>query len=1044
VTLRSFPNPAILLFLSLSPTLVAGQQPRAPADSAHVLDSLAAVSWAVNSVPAFQQAADMWLSAAPLAEEGGQPRLAGRYLFRSARASYRGSDRDRYFEVMPQAIERLLAAGDSGLADSALIDLGNLYQESNQLVAARGAWRRAAAVAEATGLRSERAWALADLALEAVAHEDGEAAVQLVENASDAFLLAGDSGNAFGVYSNGGAAAEERPDTVLALRLYRAGIDRSPWADSVPLATVWLRVGLLQRGSASTRDSALHALTQALSLTPVDHDTVMRARVEAYLGQTLTRAERPRDALPHLVDASRLAIASDDWEGLRWILRLQVTAYSDLGDHGGARAAYAELARRAEERSDTAVWVEGLQGEGAELAVTLDSPAEALGNFRRALEMARAAGLDSLADEATRSVMALGKLTGLLRETRRFLRADADSQTALGHPRAAAVSLYWLAGIGDLVDSLPGMIATLRNADSLAGISGDSLLQGKIRILEAAAYNTFGQSDSGRVIFRRALAILGGTGNSDELLALGGVASGWLELGQRDSALAYGKRSLALARQRHDFKNEVNGLGFLAGFYRALKTPAALRRSIAYYDSATSLVEEKVASTTFEPAQSIAFSGGYSGEFNVAMAWLGLAPTIGRARAARGALLAVERRRGMVVRSARSRAAPLPAMDAVLDGFRRRRAAALIFVMPELDIRPAGAVVVDSLITLVVDPSGTVAGYVLALPRDSLYGILDSFREGCCTGVTDSSRSGVAGLAVPPAARRRDPRGSLARLSRTILTPRVLARLRGAREIVIEPEILTSFALFAAAPLGRHGEPFGIRYPIRFTISLALAGDAARAPVGGTPLIVGNPRMPSVHQPGGGETQLPPLAGAREEADWVGRKLGAPPLTADGATETEVRQRIPSASIVHLATHGFGFKSLVEPRAPFVALAPDSVNDGLLTVREMLDDPNLRLRAELVVLSACQTGLGKPGDEGMNGLQRAFLMRGARSVIYSLWSVSDEATRLFMQGFYRHWLDDPDHPGKSEALRRTRSDLRRIPRFRAPYYWAAFQLMGAD
>jgi CHAT domain-containing protein len=129
-----------------------------------------------------------------------------------------------------------------------------------------------------------------------------------------------------------------------------------------------------------------------------------------------------------------------------------------------------------------------------------------------------------------------------------------------------------------------------------------------------------------------------------------------------------------------------------------------------------------------------------------------------------------------------------------------------------------------------------------------------------------------------------------------------------------------------------------------------------------------------------------------------------------------------------------------------VALAPDAVHDGLLTVGEILDDPRVRLTAaELVVLSACQTGLGDLKQaEGTIGLQRAFLAKGARSVLVSLWNVSDEATRRLMTGFYRHWLGDADRPSKGEALRRAQAAVRKTPGMADPQFWAGFQLVGAS
>lgn len=145
-----------------------------------------------------------------------------------------------------------------------------------------------------------------------------------------------------------------------------------------------------------------------------------------------------------------------------------------------------------------------------------------------------------------------------------------------------------------------------------------------------------------------------------------------------------------------------------------------------------------------------------------------------------------------------------------------------------------------------------------------------------------------------------------------------------------------------------------------------------------------------------------------------------------------------------MATHGFAYSSEARARDSFVALGPGEGHDGLLKVGEVLDDPALALEAELVVLSACQTGLGDVKQaEGTVGLQRAFLAKGARSVLVSLWSVSDAATDLLMRAFYVHWLEDEDGPSKAEALRRAQEEVRATPGFEHPRFWAAFQLVGA-
>ena len=112
--------------------------------------------------------------------------------------------------------------------------------------------------------------------------------------------------------------------------------------------------------------------------------------------------------------------------------------------------------------------------------------------------------------------------------------------------------------------------------------------------------------------------------------------------------------------------------------------------------------------------------------------------------------------------------------------------------------------------------------------------------------------------------------------------------------------------------------------------------------------------------------------------------------------------------------------------------------DGFLKLEDIY---RLRMRARLVVLSACQTGLGSDvKGEGLVGLTRGFLHAGANSVIASLWKVDDLATAEFMEEFYTGLLRDGLSP--SAALQRAQSAMRRHPRWSSPYYWAAFSLQG--
>jgi CHAT domain-containing protein len=101
----------------------------------------------------------------------------------------------------------------------------------------------------------------------------------------------------------------------------------------------------------------------------------------------------------------------------------------------------------------------------------------------------------------------------------------------------------------------------------------------------------------------------------------------------------------------------------------------------------------------------------------------------------------------------------------------------------------------------------------------------------------------------------------------------------------------------------------------------------------------------------------------------------------------------------------------------------------------------MKLSADLVVLSACQTALGKEvASEGFVGLTRGFMYAGARRVIASLWQVSDVATAELMKKFYANMLQKKLPP--AAALRQAQLEMSRDPRWSAPYFWAGFVLQG--
>jgi CHAT domain-containing protein len=151
------------------------------------------------------------------------------------------------------------------------------------------------------------------------------------------------------------------------------------------------------------------------------------------------------------------------------------------------------------------------------------------------------------------------------------------------------------------------------------------------------------------------------------------------------------------------------------------------------------------------------------------------------------------------------------------------------------------------------------------------------------------------------------------------------------------------------------------------------------------------------------------------------------------ATEAALRKYGADFNYIHLAMHGQF--SPDNPLQSALLLAPDSQSNGLLTVDKLY---SMQLGANLVTLSACETGLSKiaNGDD-LVGLTRGFLYAGASSIVASLWKVDDLATAYLMIRFYRG-MQQTD---KQDALRKAQLETRR--KYPHPYYWASFQLTGS-
>jgi CHAT domain-containing protein len=264
---------------------------------------------------------------------------------------------------------------------------------------------------------------------------------------------------------------------------------------------------------------------------------------------------------------------------------------------------------------------------------------------------------------------------------------------------------------------------------------------------------------------------------------------------------------------------------------------------------------------------------------------------------------------------------------------------------------------------------------------------------------------------------------------------------------------------FAALVTNEQGTAsyLGLQKPLSYTQSLTTLAQSARrsASAATEVLIVGNPlyeraatnraatsraagELASMSAAGDAPRPLP---FAEQEAKQIAALYKAHASVGAEPTEAWVRERIDRARVVHLATHGYFNPTRAVSSGVWLAVPArnsGTSDDGTLQAWEVLTE--LRLQAEVVVLSACETGVGaKVPGEGLVGLTRAFQVAGAASVVATQWKVADRSSSQAMVEFHRALLGGKT---RGDALFQA---LRVVAAERAtdhPYHWAGFMLVG--
>lgn len=252
-----------------------------------------------------------------------------------------------------------------------------------------------------------------------------------------------------------------------------------------------------------------------------------------------------------------------------------------------------------------------------------------------------------------------------------------------------------------------------------------------------------------------------------------------------------------------------------------------------------------------------------------------------------------------------------------------------------------------------------------------------------------------------------------------------------AAPVIIVPQGETAFVPFAAL-VDAHGVPLIERHALVLAPAISTyrytGAKRSDAPWDNVrALVVADPRPPA-------GSALPRLPGTLVEGRNVARRLGrgARLLTGADATEAAVKAEVTDRRVIHFATHGL--VSPARPIASSVLFAEGAEDDGYLRLDEVF---GLELRADLVVLSGCSTGLGRLTGDGIFGLARGFMYAGTPSVVVSFWDVSDRATAWLMDHFYASLAT-----GRSKASALAAAQRATRARFPHPALWAGFVLVG--
>lgn len=850
-------------------------------------------------------------------------------------------------------------------------------------------------------------------------------------------------------------------------------------------------------GTEAERRAALEALTTARDIARTVGDAALEADAQSSIGELQIAFGHTDDALASFDAARACAEAAGDRAGTLHALMQAGTVHNWRDEPDAALARYAAARTLARELGDGA--------SEALVEVNVASSRLFQGDYQAALDHYRAALAVAARHDARRAKAwaltslarlehRLGQADPAMRHARQALplfREVGDARGELG----ALVNLGVLQrDKGDRRRALASFEAVLARARRL----GDRPLQGMALNQLGELQRVQGDAAGAILRFQESAALYEAQGaRRARAIALANLASAHADLGHHEEAAARYREALAVSRTTGDPNLEASTLHRLA---RVETRAGRLDEARGSLESAVALVEtlrSRVAGAPTRRSYLASVQDIYEHLIDVLMQLEARQPGSGHAEAALGVserararslLEALREARGDVRRDLPEELlAREDALKRELEQASSRQAKRLASAVDEDEARTLEARVASLLtryedllaemrqrspryaalerprlltageIREQVGPGTVLVEYALGTERSHAWTV----SEGAFRAYVLPPRAAIeaAARAVHDAVSVRPGRGpeasrALRELARLVLAP-LAADLAAARVLVV-PQGALQHVPFTALPdpASPGDEPLVKRRVVGVLPSastVAMLREASARPAASRRLAVladpvSDPDDPRISRKPADAPSLrfPRLAFTRREAEDI-LAVAGPQDTLAALGFDATRDRILDGSLstyrtLHLAVHGRLDDRHPESSGLVLSLldAEGRPQNGLLRMHEV---SRLNLGADLVVLSACQTALGPEiRGEGIVSLARAFMHAGVPRVVASLWKVDDAATAALMARFYTALLIEGRAP--AEALAQAQRDLAREPRWRSPYFWAAFSLYG--